>query len=64
MTLNFPTDIYKIINTPQIFIDAFGLKPIETYKGKTDYLLIFSKQKDIENFKPDLNLINTAGVEK
>jgi len=61
ITLDFPTDNYKKINTPQILIDAFELEPIETYKGKTDYLLIFSSQKDIENIKPDLNLIKTAG---
>ena len=61
LTLDFPTDIYKKIDTPQIFIDAFGLEPIEAYKGKTDYLLIFPCQKDIENFKPDLDLIKTAG---
>jgi len=57
LTLDFPTDIYKKADTPQVLIDAFGLAPIETYKGKTDYLLIFSSKTDIENFKPDLNLI-------
>ena len=61
LTLDFPTDIYKKIDIPQIFMEAFGLEPIEAYKGKTDYLLIFPSQKDIENFKPDLDLIKTAG---
>ena len=61
LTLDFPTDIYKKIDIPQVFVDAFGLEPIEAYKGKTDFLLIFPNPKDIENFKPDLNLIKTAG---
>lgn len=61
MTLDFPTDIYEEIETPQVLIDAFGIKPIEAYKGKTDYLLIFQSQKDIEGFEPDLNLIATVG---
>ena len=40
ITLDFPTDIYEEVETPQVLIDAFGIKPIEAYKGKTDYLLI------------------------
>jgi PhzF family phenazine biosynthesis protein len=61
LTLNFPTDIYEEVETPQVLIEAFGIKPIEAYKGKTDYLLIFKSQKDIEDFNPDLDLITTVG---
>jgi len=61
LTLDFPTDTYQEVETPQVLIDAFGIKPIETYKGKTDYLLIFQSQKNIEDFKPNFNLISTVG---
>ena len=61
LTLDFPTDIYKKIDIPKVFIEAFGIEPVEAYKGKTDYLIIFPSQKDIENLKPDLNLIKSAG---
>ncbi len=59
-TLDFPTDIYKKVNTPQVLIDAFGIIPNEAYRGKTDYLLLFSTQDEVEKFDPDLNLISTV----
>ena len=60
LTLDFPTDNYKKVNTPQVLIDAFGIIPAETYRGKTDYLLLFSTQDEIERIEPDLNLIATV----
>jgi len=59
-TLDFPADTYEKAVPPQALIDALGITPLETYRGKTDYLLIFSSQKEIEDFKPDLNLIATV----
>ncbi len=61
LTLDFPTDVCEKVEIPQMLIDAFDIKPLEAYKGKTDYLLIFQSQKDIENIKPDLNLIAAIG---
>ncbi|MDX1830452.1 MAG: PhzF family phenazine biosynthesis protein [Lutibacter sp.] len=61
LTLNFPKDICEKVETPQVLIDAFGIKPLETFKGKTDYLLIFQSQKNIEDLNPDFNLIAAVG---
>jgi len=61
LTLNFPTDTYEEVKIPQSLIDAFGIKPIEAYKGKTDYLVIFDNQNQIENLNPDFSLIATVG---
>lgn len=59
LTLDFPTDVYEEVDTPEVLIDAFGIKPIESYKGKSDYLLIFEHQKNIEDLNPHLDLIST-----
>jgi len=59
LTLDFPTDIYKKTDIPNTLSKAFDIKPIEVYKGKSDYLLIFSSQEEIENADPDLNMIST-----
>jgi PhzF family phenazine biosynthesis protein len=61
LTLNFPADVYKKIESPQELIDAFGKAPVETYKGKTDFVLVYGTQKEIETFSPNLNLIKKAG---
>jgi len=61
LTLDFPTDTYKEVEVPQALIGAFGMKPIEAFKGKTDYVLVFSSQKDIEESNPNLDLIASVG---
>ena len=62
LSLDFPKDIIKKVSTPLVLIDAFGKAPIETFKGKTDFALIYSTQQEIEAFKPDLKLIESAGA--
>jgi predicted PhzF superfamily epimerase YddE/YHI9 len=59
LTLDFPVDEVSKIEVPEVLVDAFGKAPLEAFRGKTDYLLIFSSQKDIESFVPDIGLINT-----
>lgn len=61
-TLNFPSDTCDNVAIPQSLISAFNIEPSETYKGKTDYLLVYSNQKEIEELKPDFSTIRTAGV--
>ena len=60
LTLNFPIDTYKPVAIPKILVQAFENRPEEAFKGKTDYVLIFSSQKDIENVDPDMRLISAC----
>lgn len=61
LTLDFPTDIYEPIATPDALVKAFGKAPLEAYKGKTDFLLLFGSQQEVEVFNPDLSLVASAG---
>ncbi|GAB3537276.1 PhzF family phenazine biosynthesis protein [Pontibacter brevis] len=54
LTLDFPADVYQQVEAPQALASALGNAPAEAYKGKTDYLLLYQTQKEIENLKPDL----------
>jgi PhzF family phenazine biosynthesis protein len=38
--------------------EAFGSTPLKKIKGKTDYLLIYPSQKQIERIKPDFRLLD------
>ncbi|WP_262914552.1 PhzF family phenazine biosynthesis protein [Pontibacter vulgaris] len=60
LTLNFPTDKLEKTETPEALVKAFGKAPLETYKGKTDYLLIYTSEDDVACFAPDINLINSV----
>src|SRR5207253_3186253 len=42
----------KITLSPQLTA-SLGSAPKEAYKGKTDYMLVYSTQEEIENMKPD-----------
>jgi len=61
LSLDFPTDIIQKVSTPLVLVEAFGKAPLETFKGKTDFALIYSSQQEIETFNPDLKLIESAG---
>ncbi|MFH1000164.1 MAG: PhzF family phenazine biosynthesis protein [Bacteroidota bacterium] len=61
LQLDFPQDVYQAVETPHLLIEAFGAKPLECYLGKTDYMLIFESKQQIQDFKPDFNLISKAG---
>jgi PhzF family phenazine biosynthesis protein len=58
LTLDFPIDKIQTSETPQELIRAFNAKPVEAWKGKTDYMLVFSSQQEIESMNPDMNLLN------
>ncbi|WP_299824133.1 PhzF family phenazine biosynthesis protein [uncultured Pontibacter sp.] len=61
LTLDFPADTLAQIETPQVLVEALAKTPVATYKGKTDFMLLFEKQQDIEAFNPDFRLIESAG---
>ncbi|MBK5719520.1 PhzF family phenazine biosynthesis protein [Dysgonomonas sp. Marseille-P4677] len=64
-TLDFPVDEYHKISISEDIISCFNRKPIEVYKGKTDYMLVFENETDIVNITPQLENIkklNARGV--
>lgn len=54
LTLDFPTDIIHKIEWPKENLSAFNFEPIEAYKGKTDFMLVFRNEEEIKNLKPNL----------
>jgi PhzF family phenazine biosynthesis protein len=57
LTLDFPADSPSLVAPPRDLIEALGAAPREAYKGKTDYLLVYSSQGDIERMRPDFALL-------
>jgi PhzF family phenazine biosynthesis protein len=58
LTLNFPTDLYETVDTPAILAQALGSTPIVTYKGKTDFMAVFATEQEIQDLKPNFELLN------
>src|SRR6185437_12855561 len=52
-TMNFPTDVYNHVDLSPELTKGFNVKPVEAYKGKTDFMLVFENEAQIKNMKPD-----------
>lgn len=64
-TLNFPADQFTETTLTDELLSATDKKPIAAYKGKTDYMLVFKHQEDIEALQPNLPviaLLNARGI--
>lgn len=58
LTLDFPTDQTVAIKNLEALDEAIGKSPIKTFKGKTDYMMVYKSQEDIENLKPNFHLLD------
>ena len=65
LTLDFPKDNLQKVEDLAIFEKCFAYQPIEAYQGKTDYLLIFENEHQIQNIEPnipEIAKINARGI--
>ncbi len=58
LSLDFPADKITEIEMTDTIKHAFKKIPERILKGKTDYLLIYPNQEDIESIDPDLSLVS------
>ena len=56
-TLDFPLDRIHEIELTNELLQATNMKPLKAFKGKSDIMLIYEKQSDIENLIPNLTQI-------
>ena len=57
--LDFPTDSLTALTEEQnvVLEKCIGMKPIESYKGKTDYLVVIDNELSVQNLQPDFDAI-------
>lgn len=63
--LDFPKDELQQVDSPAGLAEAIGAQALEVFKGKTDYMMVYASQKEIEQMQPDFNSlakIPTRGV--
>lgn len=57
--LDFPTDTLELISGKQNIIEnCIGIKPIELYKGKTDFIALIDSENKLQNLQPDFKEIS------
>jgi len=62
LSLDFPADPPEKIDKPQKLLDAIGKPSVESYRGSSDYLLIYNTQRDIEEISPNFPLLAEVDI--
>jgi len=62
LTLDFPTDNLIAIRNVAELDNAIGLTPIKTLKGKTDHMMVYNSQQEIEAIEPNHHLLGQLDV--
>ncbi len=65
-TMDFPTDIIHPVKTPAKILKGLNITPIESFRGKDDYMIVLDSEKDIESIHPNFRMLSlleeTRGV--
>lgn len=54
LSMNFPADEIEQCDLTDEFMHCFNVKPQKVFKGKTDYLLIFSNEAEVKSLRPNI----------
>ncbi|NQU88273.1 MAG: PhzF family phenazine biosynthesis protein [Mariniphaga sp.] len=55
--LDFPVSTLKKVDIPKNLISAFNVVPIECWRGRDDFMLVFKNEETIHSLQPDFNQI-------
>lgn len=58
LTLNFPADVFTEVDLSSELLRCFEVKPQAAYRGKTDYMLVFENEDEINGLVPVLESIS------
>ena len=62
LVLDFPVDELRPAELPVSISDAIAQRPLEVFKGKTDFMLVFERQSVIESIEPDFAKLGNAAA--
>lgn len=57
LTLDFPVDVFQSVPVSDEIARCFDQRPLEAFKGKTDYMLVYEKESDITDIHPQFDAI-------
>jgi len=62
IVLDFPCDNITKVNVPTIIREAFNIQPEQAFLGKTDLMLIFETEAQINKIEPNFDLLKNINV--
>lgn len=60
--LNFPADMCTAIDPPDDILKCLNHSPLESFRGETDFMLVFESRRQIETMEPNLHLLKQVGA--
>lgn len=57
LQLDFPADFATEVAPVSAFAEALGATPLATFKGRTDYMLLFESESVIRSMQPDIQTL-------
>lgn len=61
LTLDFPIDVVQRANVqPPALLTSLGEKPLAVFRGKTDYMVVYETQSQVEALTPDFREMATV----
>ncbi len=57
-TMDFPADEIHPVTPPVEIIKGLGTTPIETFRGKDDYMIVIDSEREIKNIQPDFRMLS------
>ncbi len=57
-TMDFPCDKIHPATFPVEMIQALGVTPLETFRGKDDYMIVIGSEIEILNIRPDFRMLS------
>ena len=60
--LDFPADVMERLDIDDKLIEMLGIKPIEVFKGRDDFMCIFKDELSIKSIKPNFEILKTYPV--
>jgi len=62
LSLNFPVDVLEAIPLTSQITDGLNIKPIQAFKGKSDYMFLFNNEEEILNLEPNFEKLSKLQV--
>jgi len=57
LTLDFPADEMKAIETPFDLAKGLGMQPLETFRGKTDLMAVLETEEQVTGLEPHFGIL-------
>jgi PhzF family phenazine biosynthesis protein len=62
LTLNFPADNPRKTEITELLDTCFNSRPVEAYRGRSDYMLVYQSESVITGLRPDMEKITALGA--